>query len=357
MTATTDRVLRAMAAIVDPARRVAPRPPLPPADGRRYVWSAGQWVRTDDAPLPVLDGAEDLVQRQLAHAVLAGPVITLWSAAGARAALDGARDLLARASPPTVMVHHWPTLPAQAAVAREIARDHHLWIGAGIDAVALAVTAGRWSVSRAVSELVRLARAGVDAGATHLVLDPEGRWEVRDAALHQRLCDTATAALAAIRAACPGLVLGHTSYDQPTLHAHYPWAAWLGPGGVDVALPQVYAAGGGPGSLTHRLAAHHASWQRATALGWIRPGLPVVPYLQAHGVPAGETVVVGQAGCALWASPARIDAEGERALRALCALTADGCVVPGAVARYQAAHGLVADGVCGPRTFAALGIA
>ena len=76
--------------------------------------------------------------------------------------------------------------------------------------------------------------------------------------------------------------------------------------------------------------------------------------LQAHGVRVADTCAVAMdaARTSLWASPSRIDADGARALCVLSELARRGQ----SIREAQAALGLVADGIIGPRTLAALGI-
>ena len=60
---------------------------------------------------------------------------------------------------------------------------------------------------------------------------------------------------------------------------------------------------------------------------------------------------------AAWALPTRHDALGILALRADAELRRRVGHAPGRIARWQTHRGLVADGVCGPRTLASLGVA
>jgi len=58
-----------------------------------------------------------------------------------------------------------------------------------------------------------------------------------------------------------------------------------------------------------------------------------------------------------WALPTRCDDAGLRALEALLTARRLHGRSAGAIRRAQAAHGLAVDGVCGPATLAALGLA
>lgn len=307
-----------------------------------------------------------------------GLALTVWSSDGVVRAWTGARELLARVQPEIVQLHSWP----QGAGCRQVAREvrvalprARLWIGAGIDGVARQVRAGRWSVSRGARELAAIARAARDLGAEVLVLDPEAAWKAPPGTpVDVQIEALVTAGLAGIVAAAPGLVIGHTAYDHPTYHSDYPWRAWLGRGSpVALALPQVYAAPAGDycahrGALPRREARALRSWAAAVRAGWITaddPSTPVRegvlwrPYYQGHHVTCADTVAsaVEHPLACLWAVPTRVDAEGRLALLALCELWRRGFWGAGGVQRFQASAGLVADGVCGPKTCAALGVA
>ena len=72
---------------------------------------------------------------------------------------------------------------------------------------------------------------------------------------------------------------------------------------------------------------------------------------------AGAAVVLDRTDIArAWAIPTRHDAAGLLGLRAVLLCRARAGRSAGAVARWQASEGLVADGVVGPRTLAALGL-
>jgi murein L,D-transpeptidase YcbB/YkuD len=291
-------------------------------------------------------------------------VVTLWHASGLGRALDATtRELLAAVQPDAVQLHASPTAlrsaaPAVAREVRTLCPRAAIWLGVACDSPAFRLAEGAWSVERARDALLVAAQVAVGVGASHVVWNAEGAWKRPNAAAVDR-APLARAVVETCAARHPALAQGHTAYDQPHLHGRYPWAAWIGPGSpVALALPQVYCApkeGLAPrGALARRLAAHRASWARSTTAGLVRPGLAVLPYLQLHSVPAGQTATVaGELGLCGWALPSRSDAEGHRALRALAALRPLG---PGAVARWQAARGLEADGIVGPRTLASLGL-
>ena len=98
--------------------------------------------------------------------------------------------------------------------------------------------------------------------------------------------------------------------------------------------------------------------------GLVRPelapgGAAYDAYGQLHGmIPAGAAVVLDHTDVArAWAIPTRHDAAGLLALRAVLRCRRAAGRSAGAVARFQASAGLVADGVVGQATLRALGLA
>lgn len=82
-------------------------------------------------------------------------------------------------------------------------------------------------------------------------------------------------------------------------------------------------------------------------------------YAQLHGCTAGCVAWLldrGHVGRG-WAIPTRSDAEGLRGVAAVLNARREHGTAAGAIARWQAAHGLDADGVAGPMTLAAMGLA
>jgi hypothetical protein len=301
--------------------------------------------------------------------VSAHVAVTLWHPSGLpRAWTPEVRALLESVRPSAVQLHSSPAhlrTAAVAALAREVRvslPDAALWLGVACDSPAFRVAEGTRTVRWARDELATAARVAADLGAPVVVWNAEAAWKRGAKGSATNRAELARALVMHVATQWPALVQGHTAYDQPHLHGSYPWAAWLGEGSpVSIALPQVYCAPksglAARGALARRLAAHRASWARSEAAGLVRRGLDVLPYLQLHGVPAGQTVTLAaEHGICGWALPTRADAEGRRALRALGALRDAGALGSGGVARWQAARGLVADGIVGPRTLAALGV-
>jgi hypothetical protein len=211
-----------------------------------------------------------------------------------------------------------------------------IWFGVGFDGWTAEVARRKTSLSAATDWFVQVAQLAVTLGVEAVV------WDAEEASKEAPAAGTtlARAVLTEVRRRYPALPQGWTAYDHPVWlptdrvggHSSYPWRTWLGPGGADFALPQVYAApkqtpGRAPvmaarGALEKRFATHGRSWRAAVTQGLIREDVPVHPYVQAHHVRAQDTIAVcaSHALVSLWASPTRIDADGTRAIEVLCAL-------------------------------------
>lgn len=304
-----------------------------------------------------------------------GPCPTLWGSKGIASAWRDARDLLVRAQPPAVQLHTWEPGRVADDVRRAIPGVRVI-VGVGIDGIARDVATGKLSVERGAAQMVMLARRASDVGAEAIVWNAEAGWKRPPSHPERaRIVALVREGLAAVARTAPRLVQWHTAYDHPSYHSTYPWEAWLGPGSpVLASLPQVYAAPGDDtmahrGALPAREARALASWAAAVRAGWVRPDEPEGsvgdltdvdwhPYYQAHHVPARDTIAaaVGRHTVCLWAYPTRADEDGRRALLALCELRRRGHWTRDGVRTFQREAGLVADGVVGPRTLAALGV-
>lgn len=289
-----------------------------------------------------------------------GTALALYPADSVSQALPGdTLERIAWARPQVVMLHTTPAAlsrgaPEVFAAVRGVVPDVRLWLAAGCDGLTrwLGTEPTEATFREVLRQLAELARVAVALGAEAVVWDQEAAAkEYPDAG---RLFARAAREVFALRA--PGVVQGHTAYDQPGQHASYDWAAWMGPNAPQVrfALPEVYVApeDGGtapPGALGRRLERHNASWSAAVRAGWIRADVVRWPYVQAHGVRAEDTITV----CApfhlraLWTAPRTIDPDGWLACAALSSLYRAGFVGPTALVSFQRAHGLVADGVAG----------
>lgn len=281
-----------------------------------------------------------------------GLVVTAWGSGGIGRALDEALPVLVAIRPDVVQIHTQPDASDAAAVSR-IARempDARVWIGAPADTLAR-------TPATAPKRAAEWARIAAQLGAEVLILNGEAAWKGAAPSLARDV-------IAAMRSAAPALVLGWTSFDHPRWH-RLPWGAILGAGGVDLHLPQVYAA---PEDGVATRASALARWESAArqwdALGDVLPahrlgGERCVPYVQAHHVSvSGTCALLDRAPLAsAWALPTRSDDAGVLALRADATMRREAGHAPGRIARWQAAHGLVADGILGPHSLAAMGLA
>lgn len=305
---------------------------------------------------------------------LRGPIVTFWGGDGAEAEVRASADLLRTAQPRAVQLHTWTPGPA-ASLVRQIVPGVEVVVGVGIDGIAREAVQRGDAFAPAVRTFVQLAERATAIGARAIVWNAEAGWKrpptSAEAATLARVIREGTRAVAT---AFPLLEQHHTAYDHPTYHSTYPWRAWLGEGSPVVASwPQVYAAPGGDfrahrGALDAREARALSSWEAAIRAGWITPDDPSTPvregvawrpYLQLHHVPAADTIAAAlrHDGAMLWALRSRSDDDGRRAVAALCALDALGFWRPGGVEAFQRDRGLKVDGIAGPATLAALGVA
>ena len=280
-----------------------------------------------------------------------GLAVTVWGADGIHGALDGAAEALSAIRPDVVQLHTQPTPDDARAVARvgHLLPGARVWIGAPADTLARTPA----TAAKRAAEWARMAR---DIGAEALLLNGEAAWKGASPALARDV-------IAAMREAAPALVLGWASFDHPRWH-RLPWGAILGAGGVDLHLPQVYAAPeDGIATRDGALARWESAarqWDAADVLPAHRlGGERCVPYVQAHHVSvSGTCALLDRAPIAsAWALPTRSDAAGVLALRADAIMRREAGHAPGRIARWQTAHGLVADGVVGARSLAAMGLA
>lgn len=316
-----------------------------------------------------LDAMEAAVQRELGAASLRGPMPTLWHSDGIGAAWDISDDLLLAAKPSAVQLHTWEPRRIAPVLQRALP-GVRLVMGVGVDGIARDVAKGTRSVSWGVARMRELASRADAVGAVAIVWNAEAGWKTPPSSVQRtRVEQLVREGLAAVAEDYPALAQWHTAYDHPGYHSTYPWRAWLGAGSpITVSLPQVYAAPGGAvaasrGALPRREAKALASWAAAVRAGWIRPDEPEClegdprdvdwrPYYQLHHVALSDTVSSALAHplACLWALPTRADADGRRALLALCALDRLGYWREGGVADYQRDAGLTPDGIYGPRT-------
>ncbi len=111
--------------------------------------------------------------------------------------------------------------------------------------------------------------ASVAAGADCFVIDAETKYEGRYAAAQRYM----TALRSAIG---PGYPLGFTSFPYVDYHPRLPYSVFLGPGGAQANLPQVYwkAIGGSVDAVSAKTVAHNRVY-----------GVPIAPVGQSYDGP------------------------------------------------------------------------
>jgi peptidoglycan hydrolase-like protein with peptidoglycan-binding domain len=124
--------------------------------------------------------------------------------------------------------------------------------------------------------------AAVNAGADCLIIDAETAYEGRYAAA-QRYLATLRAAIG------PAYPLGLTSFPYVDYHPRFPYSVFLGPGGAQANLPQVYwkDIGGSVDAVSARTVAHNRIYRT-----------PLAPLGQAYSAPPPQDL---QRFRAIWA--------------------------------------------------------
>ena len=231
-------------------------------------------------------------------------------------------------------------------------------------------TMDRHGEGAAIVEAKRAARIALDAGCEVFEFNGEGSsdgkapgdWIPADAAEASRLARLAAEAIEAARDVLgTRCAVAWTSHDMPGFKL--PWRAILER--VDLHAPQHYPAEAGrqvpQRELAARIARSQGRWEELAHRGEIPAdaapyGARWSPYLQGWGHTPGALVwgLCEAATARLWAYPGSWSAAAVPALRAARALRSVAGYGPDAVERWQAAHGLDADGAVGPRTLAAL---
>lgn len=184
-------------------------------------------------------------------------------------------------------------IAAAAQTARAAAPNARIWVGIGIDGIF------RFGANSALET----ARRTVDAtGAEAIVWNAEVTFK-QNRAQGARIAQQLLSTWASER---PGVPQGHTSYAIPSVHATYPWAAWLGgtddlgtfDKAADFDLPQWYPFGDEQsemipaGRFLSWAERFRAGWDDAIARGWIRAGIPYGPYIASAYTPSDEVIQV-----------------------------------------------------------------
>lgn len=214
--------------------------------------------------------------------------------------------------------------------------------------------------TRMGAEVLELNGEGASDGAT------EGDWTHArtDDRERARLEGLARDVFVTLREALPcSIALAWTSHDMPAFRV--PWGPILSR--VDLHAPQHYPAMPGvvatQRTLDRRIATSRGRWEALVARGEIPAdvapyGARWSPYLQGHGHSVGALVwgLCEAPVARLWACPNSWSAEAVVALRAARVLRGAAGHGPVAVERWQASHGLDADGIVGPVTLRTLGV-
>ena len=302
-------------------------------------------------------------------------VLTVWPGGGVRAALDPTQRILTRlmraAAPGDLAVCiHDPVNGDERPLYDLCARlGLRVWSAWGANPLEKLARAQGQLAATQLAE--RWARGAAALGAEVVEINGErsGRmnpndWVIdapRDAEL---LPDLMSGIIAAVRRGAPAAKVSVTSHDI-SKHHRVPWRRAVGPGGVDLHAPQVYAVDPSDAAReTHldargRLASHMRDAEQLVARGDCREDLAPggagwTPYGQVHSLtPAGAAVILDAADTTrAWAAPTRCDEEGILALETVLVARRETGRRAGAIARLQAAHGLTADGVAGAKTLA-----
>ncbi len=277
------------------------------------------------------------------------------------------RSFLTEARPDVVQPHAGPSGHADHAAnvvadLRRLLPGVRLWLGVGADGWARDVASGALSVSQVVTKFMETADIASDLGCEAVVWNGEEAYK-DPKVKHSGLAHAVVATCADLH---PRLVQMFTSYDHPTYHP-IDWQGWIGAGSpVQVALPQVYAAGNvetvrpARGALPARQARALASWQTAVRQHLIKPDVEPdtatdvdwMPYLQAHSVLDSDSI---RLACTYpvvswWAAMSRMDDDGRRAIVTTSRLRRLGFIGPTGVVEFQRANGLKPDGIAGPLT-------
>ncbi len=295
--------------------------------------------------------------------------LTLYSGEGPRKAFELSRDWIAEHRPHAVCVHSWPgddDLP----LLRELRKVHagEVWFSPGANGLAAKSAVenrkqgeawGKWALSNGVACVMPNIERPSAKG--------QPGWVVDDVARRASLESPLTAMLDGLGGT--GVRVAITSHDWPDTHP-LPRCAYTHEA-VSLVLPQVYPAIGTAQeklcsrlTAAGRLSATVARWNRykhaKDSLKPGRPGWGIYGQLWGHQRNAAAWLMDQADVYFGWAAPlvpkGRAQVEGLDALAFSLAVRARAGDARGAILRAQQSLGLVADGLPGPATAAALGV-
>lgn len=307
--------------------------------------------------------------------VAPGLIITLGETAPVERVVDRHLATLRAIRPDVVMLHTYPgpeDAPTIAKV-RAAVPGVRIWIQAPANTLA------GGSEANAIARAVEWAKAAAALGVEVLVLNGEMSsggnrpgWDAKpgEAAAKGARLRAIFDAMAAVPG-CP--VLGWSSHDRIERLSRSVWRAALGPGSpVLLHLPQTYSAPPNRNGVSKRKATAARLRAHAKSFGagvpadvradLVQGGPGWIPYGQMHHHETAATCILLDAAplAALWTlseDTESADPAGVLAARADAELRRRVGHESGRVARFQAGAGLKADGVVGPVTLRAMGLA
>lgn len=304
--------------------------------------------------------------------IVDGNVLCIWTGDGPLKSWNDQRtlDLVVQSQPAAVMLHF---TPARSQV-YELAKVTEL-VRQTIDAEVWWEVAGDWGEeTKAPERWEPIAKIAQENEISAFVINAEMQWDTPPEA------KAARRAVELMRTVYKGKI-GHTAFDGPVGvprhpqhdrrnwggHGYYPWEPFLGTGGCDFSIPQVYF-----GNRTNRTPfeygdiryeRHCRSWKAAIDKGWIRPDLPTGVYLLSYGCNIGALCHVAQMrkAVAWWAVPihdshGRIAILASQRIRYMGYRWDDTQEEPNGIKRLQADLGCLVDGWVGPETLGAIGL-
>lgn len=296
---------------------------------------------------------------RLAHPLGSGIFVTIYDDLRGVQSLPIVEELMTHAAPGDlgVCIHDPPSDDDDRLASIVVGNGWRLIYGWGVDPDAKRTVRDAAAVTR------RRTRLAMDRGAEAVELNGEAAWKAEGLDEHAREM---------IAAARDGgaEVVGWSFFDGPRSHRMPASVAVFGEGGVDYNAPQVYAANPGaaqpPGidAARSRFDRARAQHEWCARQGLMRADLApgsraCAVYAQLHGVsPAGTAWLLdrGDVGRA-WAIPTRHDASGLQGLRAVLRARREMGTGADALKRWQQKHGLKVDGIAGPATLGAMGLA